>query len=218
MDVRRTLLGILLACVTPIAFALQPIRILGAGFEPGDPARDCATDAVTEAALADLVATPDGSGLCIDPFFEAGLEICGGVSAQCQNGGCFVPLGPGGSTVDAVAGQVAFADPMGQAQARFDHPVLPDCIATFTFTGATLDLRYQTAHDGLDGLVLGGLAQAPAAQLTAPTVVAGCPGFNSVMPQITQVMRGRVLEAYVAATLTRIGDPLDAAVCPIVRP
>lgn len=216
---RSVVLSIVLAALAPVALAVPPVRILGAGFETGDPPRDCAADALDEPALAEFVRTPDGSGLCVAPFFAAGLQVCGGVSSQCAGGGCFVPvLAGGGAVVDAVAGRVQLSDPLGQSMVRLDHPVLPDCVAMFQFTGVTLDLQYATATDGLDGVLLGGLAAAASAQLTAPISIGGCPGYAGELPQIAEQMRFRVLDAYSAATLSRIGEPLDIAVCPIVRP
>lgn len=218
MRLRPGLLVLFLLCAAPVAQAVQPLRILGAGFEPGDPARDCAADATTEAALAEAIRGP-GGGFCVPPFNVAGTEVCIGPSSQCASGGCFVPVGPSSATsVDAIAGRITFADPIGTVVVRMDNPVLPACTADFQFHGATLVLDYVGANDGLDGVVLGGLATAPAADLPGTPGVGGCPGYANEMQQIIGSLRGAVLQGYVDATLARIGEPLDAVVCPIERP
>ena len=206
------------ALVATAAQAVPPLRILGAGFEPGDPARDCAADATTEAALADALRGP-GAGFCIPPFNAGGTAVCIGSSSQCATGGCFVPLGPGNaSSVDAITGRITLSDPFGPVAVRIDNPVLPPCTAEFTVPGATLALDYATANDGLDGVVLGGLAAPPSADFTSTANIAGCPGYAGELQQVADALRSAVLQGYVDATLSRIGEPLDAVVCPIERP
>lgn len=218
---RRRLPLLVLLAALPIqsALALQPLRILGAGFEPGDPVRDCAADARTEAELADALRAPAGGGYCIPPFIVQGVTVCAGASAQCSGGGCFVPVGPSTATgVDATTGLVGLRDPLGGVVARFESQFLPACTATFTVGVADLALRYELAHDGLDGIALGGLALAPALTRWGAVQVAGCPGYNSLMPQIIGEITLLVEGGYIDATLSRIGEPLDAVVCPIIRP
>ncbi len=216
----RFALLLALACLgTSVAHAVQPLRVLGAGFEPGEPQRDCAVDATTEAGLAAIVRAPDGAGFCI-PSFSTGLaQVCAGKPQQCAAPGCFVPLGPSSAvTVDAITGRITLADPLGEVVARIESSVLPGCTAQFRTGAATLALDYIGANDGLDGVVLGGLAALPDAQLVGITQVQGCPGYNSQMPDIIAQLRGLLLQNYVNATLVRIGEPLDAVICPIVRP
>lgn len=218
MPGRPWFLFLIVLAAAPAAQAIQPLRILGAGFEPGDPARDCAADATTEAALAEAIRNP-GGGFCVPPFDVGGTEVCIGPSSQCASGGCFVPVGPSSATsVDAIAGRITFADPIGTVVVRMDSPVLPACTADFLFNGATLVLDYAGANDGLDGVVLGGLAVPPVADLVGTTHVGGCAGYAGELLQIIGALRSAVLQGYIDATLARIGEPLDAVVCPIERP
>jgi hypothetical protein len=218
MPSRPWILLLLVLCIAPAAQAVQPLRILGASFEPDDPQRDCAADATTELALAEAVRGP-GGGFCVPPFIVGNTQVCIGASSQCESAGCFVPLGAStASSVDAIAGRITLADPLGTVAARIDNPIFAACTANFTLVGASIVLDYASANDGLDGVVLGELATPPTADLVTTTSVGGCPAYASELPQITAMLRGFVLQGYVAATVTRIGEPLDAVVCPIVRP
>lgn len=219
MPRRLPLLVLLAALPIQCALALQPLRILGAGFELGEPVRDCAADARTEAELADALRAPAGGGYCIPPFVVQGVTVCAGPSSQCGSGGCFVPVGPStAAEVDATTGLVGLRDPLGGVVARLESQFLPACTATFTVGEAEVALRYELAHDGLDGIALGGLALPPFLMRSGAVQVAGCPGYNSLMSQIIGQMTLAVESGYIDATIARIGEPLDAVMCPIIRP
>jgi hypothetical protein len=214
----RILTLILCAASSDPASAVQPLRFIAAGFEADDPQRDCAVDATTESALAERLRAPDVASVCIPPFTVGQLEVCVGTSTACGNG-CVVPIGPTATaTVDAVQGRIVLQDPGGQVLARIRGPVTPECTAGFAFDALSLTLDYVGLPDGLDGVLLAGLAAAPDATTSGPFPVSGCPGLGAEIAQIAGALQARVLQAYRETTLTRIGEPLDAAVCPIVRP
>jgi hypothetical protein len=201
------------------AAAVEPLRQFAASFEANDPQRDCAVDATTETGLAERLRASEVQGLCIPPINVGMFTACSQPVAQCNATACFMPFGPtSAASVDAVLGRVSLADAGGSITTRVRSTLFPDCMLTVGFAALTLDLEYATLNDGLDGVILAGLAAPAAPAAPGSPSIGGCPGLGGDIQLIVDVLRNAMLTAYVGSTLARIGEPLDASVCPIVRP
>lgn len=216
MNLRTVIIVLALVAAGGPAAAVQPLRLLAGGFEVDDPQRDCAVDASTETALAGRIRATQAQGFCVPPFNFSLFNVCGGASPQCASGGCFVPFGPTqAAAVDAVAGRMTLTDAGGTVGVAVASVIGPSCSMTINFASLALVLDYTTLNDGLDGVLIAGLAAPPIATTPGSPTIDGCVIFGSQVQSIVDEVRSRVLTGYADATLARIGEPLDAAVCPV---